>query len=507
MQDNNSTKTSKRKNAGTIIKLKDGRWQGFVTLPDGRRRRLKPFALGTTEAYARERTAFIAEQIRTGKLVFADVAREVERVEAESADCAAWVTRWHADRVRRGLTSSRVSKGHWSVYIEPLFGAKHPRDWMVDDFRGLARSLDERVAGNRMSWKTARNVWATSTRMARDACHSKDDLIRCRKDNPAAGVMGPDRGETTILQYLYPNEFLALMECSAVSIQWRRVFAVAVYTYTRLGELMALTWKDVDLEHQVIRITKSIDSNTGDDKSTKSKTPRTIPIEPELMPLLVSMYAEACNGSDQPEGAVLKFPTKLHHALALRDALTDAGISRKALFDKGPSVRRIRFHDLRSTAATWLAVANVPPLVIQSRVGHSSFQTTQIYIREADIIRAGFGTPFPKLPDQLLAPYRSPPAFTLGKSIKNAANSVGAAGFETAAKSTNEHDLSSIVGPYRSVASELTGPNCAKCRRANRRVNAKHLSPELLRDALEGAVADHRACLKHVGDAIAAELT
>jgi hypothetical protein len=36
--------------------------------------------------------------------------------------------------------------------------------------------------------------------------------------------------------------------------------------------------------------------------------------------------------------------------------------------------------------------------------GHTNFQTTQIYVRTAEAIRDGFGTPFPPLPAALFGP-------------------------------------------------------------------------------------------------------
>ncbi len=344
---------------------------------------------------AREKAAHYAEQALKIDLRRADKPPTNMRKLAARAgkSCDGWVELWNADRERRGLTSARVSDSHWTTYIKTILGSKHPREWARDDFRRLSKFLDGKVRDSVCTWKTATNVWGTATKMADDACNAKDDAIRCRTTNPAADVRGPDTGETTALQYLYPSELEALVACEKVPIQWRRSFATAVYTYARLGELLALTWADVDLEHGMIRITRSFDSNSGLEKTTKSKAPRPVPIEPELMPLLVTMFAE-CKG----QGAVLRFPTKLHHAQALRDMLELAGVKRESLFKRGISVKPIRFHDLRATGLTWMAVRGDDPLKIQTRAGHSRFDTTQIYIREAETVRAGFGTPFPPLP-------------------------------------------------------------------------------------------------------------
>ena len=39
-----------RARVGTLLKTRDGRWQAQVTLADGSRKRLPPFAKGTSEA-------------------------------------------------------------------------------------------------------------------------------------------------------------------------------------------------------------------------------------------------------------------------------------------------------------------------------------------------------------------------------------------------------------------------------------------------------------------------
>ena len=50
-----------------------------------------------------------------------------------------------------------------------------------------------------------------------------------------------------------------------------------------------------------------------------------------------------------------------------------------------------------------MAVRGDDPLrIIKQRAGHRSFSTTEGYIREAENLREGFGTPFPSLPPELL---------------------------------------------------------------------------------------------------------
>jgi hypothetical protein len=67
------------------------------------------------------------------------------------------------------------------------------------------------------------------------------------------------------------------------------------------------------------------------------------------------------------------------------------------------------------------------PLKIKQRAGHSTFSTTEGYIREAENLNEGFGVVFPPLPDDLLGPMNGP---SDQKTPKNSMTSVEALGIE-----------------------------------------------------------------------------
>jgi integrase len=66
-------------------------------------------------------------------------------------------------------------------------------------------------------------------------------------------------------------------------------------------------------------------------------------------------------------------------------------VKRADLFADNDRQKHITFHDLRATGITWMAVRGDDPLRIKQRAGHSSFSTTEMYIREAENLAAGFG--------------------------------------------------------------------------------------------------------------------
>jgi hypothetical protein len=153
-----------------------------------------------------------------------------------TTEMGTWLDAWVGSRTARGQTSTRDNQAH----IAPAIGGKHVRDWTVDDLRGLSRYLDGQIQAASIAWKTARNVWATAGKMLADSVRSKDDAIRCRDSNPIRDVEGPTRGLERAHPYLYPSEVAAFVRCEDVPLAWRRLVAVAVYTFARASELRAL---------------------------------------------------------------------------------------------------------------------------------------------------------------------------------------------------------------------------------------------------------------------------
>lgn len=396
------TRELRPKRSGTIFKYaaaKPGEEHGHYVVrcsaPDGTRPlfHLDPSPQSPEhEAAALATAQQISAELWSKRLGAAPTnSRARSRAAGADDDAEKWIQTWLADRKRRGLVGHVDSDVR--TYIRPFFGPKPVRDWTPDDLRGFCRWLDGKVQAGEMAWKTATNVWGTATRMCKDACRSKLDELRVRDDNPAAGVAGPDRGAKKAKQYLYPSEFLKFATCEDVPLSWRRTVAVAIYLYPRAAELRGLSLSDdVDLEHGVVHIHRSLD---GDDNSkpTKTKTPRRFAIEPNVLPLLRMLAS----------GAGIEMPAhEKNLSDILRKMLKKAGVARAELHETTATRKAITFHDLRSTGITWLAIRGDDPLKIMQRAGHSDFKTTQGYIREAEAVREGFGEVFPPLPACLL---------------------------------------------------------------------------------------------------------
>jgi integrase len=288
-----------------------------------------------------------------------------------------------------------------SAYSKPIAGVTRR------DVEELVQKLDEKVqAGKRFAWKTAVNCWAVTTRMFSDARRSKRLDLRVREDNPTLDVEGPDRGADKSKGFVYPSEFLTLVRApdDVVPLLWKRLAAVAVYLGVRAGELEALEWEDIDLEHSKVTVHRAIDRDPDPDaeadatKCVKDQDPRPFGIEPALLPLFRVMHCEAGG-----KGRVFPdFPRHRGLAEGLRDYLRAAGVTRAELFISDKTRINIRFHDLRASTVTWMAVRGDTAERIIQRVGHEDWPTMKKYMRTAEALVEGFGEVFPPLPFELL---------------------------------------------------------------------------------------------------------
>jgi integrase len=156
------------------------------------------------------------------------------------------------------------------------------------------------------------------------------------------------------------------------------LFAVAIYTGLRQGELLGLRWPDLDLEAGALAVRQAVQKVDGawqfvEPKSERSR--RTLPLPPQAVAALREQKARvrearAVAGSRWVEWGLV-FPSTLGTPLdasnvthRLQAALLDAGLPRQ------------RFHDLRHCCATLLLSQGVPARVVQEVLGHSQVSLT-----------------------------------------------------------------------------------------------------------------------------------
>jgi integrase len=145
--------------------------------------------------------------------------------------------------------------------------------------------------------------------------------------------------------------------------EWRTMIFVAMRTGLRRGELMGLRWIDVDLEAGRILVRQAYVH--GQFVTPKSDKPREVPLGDDVIKELRIHRHERgplvfCDHEGKPFTAgQLMWP--------LERARKNAGL------------RPLKWHVLRHTFASHLAMRGVALKVIQELLGHSSIDTTMIY--------------------------------------------------------------------------------------------------------------------------------
>jgi len=150
------------------------------------------------------------------------------------------------------------------------------------------------------------------------------------------------------------------------------------------------------------------------------------------IPLLRAMHKES-----HGKGRVVRMPSVTVLARTLKGYLVRARVKRPDLYTSDATRKAMTFHDLRATGITWAAVRGDEPLRIKQRAGHSSFSTTELYLREAENLSHGFGNVFPPLPENI-APISPRGDIRFHDRAKNKAIEVAPPGIESEFKSASE---------------------------------------------------------------------
>lgn len=184
------------------------------------------------------------------------------------------------------------------------------------------------------------------------------------RDNPCrkAGSIGKSKAEE--MDFWTKQEFKEFLPSMDEKPEARMAFLLLYWTGMRIGELLALTYEDVDFDNRTITINKSYQRIKGKDMITPPKTPKsnrkvTIP------PFLAEELEEYCS--------VLYGITAKERMFRYTKSFMEHEIVRGI---KETGVKRIRLHDLRHSHASLLVEMGFQPLAIAERLGHEKIETT-----------------------------------------------------------------------------------------------------------------------------------
>lgn len=165
---------------------------------------------------------------------------------------------------------------------------------------------------------------------------------------------------------------LLLTKAKAQIHDWYPIWAVALLTGMRNGELYALKWRDVDLTNMQITVQRSFNRRTGEMKSTKAGYWRNVPISSDLKSLLELL--------DKRTEFVLPRIIdwrKGNQAKILK------------IFCKSIGIPPVKFHTLRACFATQLISSGIEPIKVMKICGWRDLKTMAYYMRLAGVDEKG----------------------------------------------------------------------------------------------------------------------
>jgi len=158
------------------------------------------------------------------------------------------------------------------------------------------------------------------------------------------------------------------------------LYALALTTGMRQGELLGLRWADVDLDRATVHVRQQLRRLKGEgmhfSEPKTARGRRTIAL-PDMAIDVLKLHRKAQLEARLAAGSLwqdydLVFPNQTGKPMERQN------INRRSflpLLDKA-GLPRIRFHDLRHSAATLLLAQGVHPKVVQERLGHSQISLT-----------------------------------------------------------------------------------------------------------------------------------
>ena len=194
--------------------------------------------------------------------------------------------------------------------------------------------------------------------------------------NPA-DVVKPPKVERREMACLDSNGIAALLEASRNTSLYMPIL-IAVSTGMRRGEIVALRWRNVDLDNASIAVVSSIEQTR---EGTREKPPKNG--RGRTLALSAMLVEELRQHRAQQAEHLLRLGVRLsldHHVVMKANGEPypplSVGVMFSQLLSRRPSLQRVRFHDLRHSHATVLLAAGVHPKIAQERLGHSSVSMT-----------------------------------------------------------------------------------------------------------------------------------
>lgn len=341
---------------GSIYQRSDGRWVARLTLEGGRRKEM--YARNKTEARSQLRKAML--ELAQGLLVTGPGQTLAQYL-------GSWLNDMIKVRVRPHTfeSYSRVVRGH----LVPALGKTPLAKLSAQQLQAYyALKLEEgkapgSVHGHHVVLHGALKKAMRLGLVARNV----------------ADLVDPPQPRPQEMRPFSPEEARHFLDC-ARDDRLYALYCLAITAGMRQAEMLGLHWDDVDFEQGEVRVRRQLNWSSGkgfsfvEPKTAKGRRSVALPaFALEALRLhRRAQLAERLRAGPGWEEMGLVFPNESGRPLDRNNLV------KRSFFPLLAKSRlpKIRFHDLRHTAATLLLCQGENPKVVQERLGHASVELT-----------------------------------------------------------------------------------------------------------------------------------
>lgn len=287
-----------------------------------------------------------------------------------------WLDEWHAS-LRRPKASTRRDYKATIDYLREHLGTRRVRDVDVADAASFLGWLETRERGK---GKTARPITASTVakhgRVA-SACFEAARRRGLTGRNPFRELDPAEKPRAVTRESGYfEDDELARIASELADDLYRTAFLLGVKTGLRQGELIALTWGDVDTIGAVVHVRRTW-TRHGEKPTTppKDHEKREVHITPDVVEMVGGWWG-ACG---KPADNALVFPADSGGYLSPWALL---GRLRRAMKRAGDPLEHPKtgaargWHSLRHTYARIVLEGGGDAFWLQRQLGHSDLKTT-----------------------------------------------------------------------------------------------------------------------------------